>query len=325
MSARRYLVTGGTGLIGSNICRLLLEAGDSVRALVRPGSDYEPLVAIGVDGVEGDITSLDDVLRASAGCDAIINSAAVLGGAVQQLDEQRATNISGAYHVFDAGAKHDIRVVTLSTTTFLRHDTPLTETSPLADDWSDDPYTLTKGAAFVEAMKRADEGADVLVVIPGGTYGPGVSVTRAMGPSSYNRALRGAINGKIAEYVRYPVPWVYAEDVAACSIAATKLGSAGHKYLAFGAEDAQSTAAWLNVACELAGVEHRIEDVVIAADDAAAVERYGVTLVDLAQRTFPVPWFDNTETRASLGYAPRPLRDAMAVTVDWLRANAQIT
>ena len=320
-----YLVTGGTGLIGSNICRLLLDGGDSVRALVRPGSDYEPLVEIGVEPFEGDITSLVDVVRAAAGCAAIINSAAVLGGAEQHLEEQRATNISGANHVFDAGAKHGIRVVTLSTTTFLRHDTPLTETSPLADDWSNDPYTLTKGAAYVEAMKRADDGADIVVVIPGGTYGPGVSVKRAMGPSSFNRALRGGINGKIAAYVRYPAPWVYAEDVAACSVAATKKGAPGHKYLAFGAEDAQSTAAWLNVACEIAGVDHRIEDVVIAPDDAAAIERYGVTLVDLAKRRFPVPWFDNTETRSTLGYAPRAMRDAMVTTVDWLRANGQIS
>ena len=53
-----YLVTGGTGLIGSNICRLLLEAGDEVRALVRPGSAYEPLVELGVVALEGDITAL---------------------------------------------------------------------------------------------------------------------------------------------------------------------------------------------------------------------------------------------------------------------------
>ena len=38
----RYLVTGGTGLIGSNVCRLLVAGGDTVRALVRPGSDVEP-------------------------------------------------------------------------------------------------------------------------------------------------------------------------------------------------------------------------------------------------------------------------------------------
>ena len=69
-------------------------------------------------------------------------------------------------------------------------------------------------------------------------------VRRALAPTSYNRANRGALNGKIPEYVSYPVPWVFAEDVAAASIAAARHGKAGNKYLAFGVEDAQSTAAW---------------------------------------------------------------------------------
>ena len=320
-----YLVTGGTGLIGSNICRLLVEAGDHVRAMVRPGSDYQPLAGFGVEPREGDITSPDDIVRSAAGCDAIINSAAVLGGAEQQLEEQRLTNVDGASHVFDAGARHDIRVVTLSTTTFFEHGVSLTEASLVAADWSDDPYTVTKGTAYVEAMRRVnDEGQDIVIVVPGGTFGPGASVKRAMSPTSFNRAVRGAVNGKISAYVSYPVPWVYAEDVAACAIAATKVGLAGHKYLAFGAEDAQSTAAFLNVACEVAGVSHRIAEVVLDPSDPEAVDRYGATLVDLAQRRFPVPWFDKTHTRRTLGYAPRSLTDAMAETVEWLRANGQI-
>jgi dihydroflavonol-4-reductase len=320
-----YLVTGATGLIGSNIARLLVEEGDRVRALVRPGSDYGPLTDIGVEPFEGDITDRDDVIKAAEGCDAIINSAAVLGGNAQQLDEQRATNINGAYHVFDAGQAHGTRVVTLSTTTFFVHDTPLTEDSPVADTWNDDPYTTTKAAAYQEAMRRVDEeGADILVVIPGGAYGPGLSVKRAMGPTSYNRALRGAINGKIHDYVSYPVPWVFAEDVAAASIAATRHGKAGSKYLAFGAEDATSTATWLNAALAAAGVEHRIADVVIGPDDPEAVARYGETVVALAQRKFPVPWFDNSRTKAELGYRPRPVAEAMAITCAWLRENGQI-
>jgi dihydroflavonol-4-reductase len=320
-----YLVTGGTGLIGSNICRQLVEAGDHVRAMVRPGSDYEPLARLGVEPLEGDITSRPDIVRSSVGCDAIINSAAVLGGAEQQLEEQRLTNVDGASYVFDAGAMHDIRVVTLSTTTFFEHDSPLTEASPVAAAWSDDPYTVTKGTAYVEAMRRVnEEGQDIAIVVPGGTFGPGASLKRAMGPTSFNRAVRGAVKGKIVEYVSYPVPWVYAEDVATCAIAAAKVGLSGNKYLAFGAEDAQSTAAFLNVACEVAGVSHRIAEVIVDPSDPEAVDRYGATLVDLAQRRFPVPWFDNTFTCQTLDYAPRTLTEAMAETVQWLRANGQI-
>jgi nucleoside-diphosphate-sugar epimerase len=71
-------------------------------------------------------------------------------------------------------------------------------------------------------------------------------------------------------------------------------------------------------------VSHRIAEVVLDPSDPEAVDRYGATLVDLAQRRFPVPWFDNTHTRRTLGYAPRSLTDAMAETVEWLRANGQI-
>jgi dihydroflavonol-4-reductase len=321
----KYLVTGGTGLIGSNIVRLLRDAGDGVRALVRPGSDYEPLTAIGAEAFEGDIQDRDTFIRAAEGCDAIINSAALLGGAAQDLAESQKTNTEGSFHAYDAGAKHGIRVVALSSTPFLDHTTTLTEESPVTENWSDDAYTLTKGAAYVEAMRRvADEGADIVITIPGGTFGPGLSLSRAMSSTSFNRVIRGAINRKIDDYVSYPIPWVLAEDVAAATIAAATKGKAGRKYLCMGKEDAQTSASWLNVACEVAGVSHRIGELTIDPDDPEHLRRYGETLMSLAQRRYPVPWFDNTITRQELGYQPRPLREAMEVTIPWLRDNGQI-
>jgi dihydroflavonol-4-reductase len=322
----RYLVTGGTGLIGSNICRLVIEAGDDVRALVRPGSDYGPLTAIGCEAFEGDVRSADDLVRASEGCDAIVHSAALLGGAAQDMAQSQKTNAEGSYYAYDAGSKHGIRVVALSSTPFLKHETSLTEDSPVADNWSEDPYTRSKGAAYVEAMRRvAEEGADIVITIPGGTFGPGLSLSRAMSQTSFNRAIRGAVNGKIAEYVSYPVPWVYAEDVAAATVAAITKGTAGRKYLCFGMEDAQTTATFLNVACEVAGVDHRIAELKIDPDNPEHLKRFGETLVDLSQRQYPVPWFDNSITRRELDYAPRSLRDGMEPTIDWLRVNTQIS
>ena len=321
-----YLVTGGTGLIGSNVCRLLVEQGHSVRALVRPGSEYGPLADIGVEPIEGDVQSLDAFLLAGEGCEFIINSAALLGGAVQNIEEQRLTNVGGSFNAYDAAATLGIRCVTLSSTPFLDHTETLTEESPVAATWSDDPYTQTKGAGYVEAKRRvAEEGADINIVIPGGTYGPGLVLSRAMQATSYNRVIRGAVNAKLHDYVTYPVPWVFAADVASVCLAAATRGVAGRTYLAFGAEDAMSTAAWLNVALEVAGVDHRIDEVTIDPEDPSAEERYGATLVELAQRTFPVPWFDNSATRAELGYSPRPLREGMEQTIPWLRENGQIS
>jgi len=313
------LVTGATGLVGSNVCRLLVEDGMAVRALVRPGSETEPLAALGAELVAGDLTDAASVRGAADGCEAIVNSAAVLGGAEQDLEQQRATNVGGASNVFDAGAATGCRVVTLSTTTFFEHETPLTETSSVAAESSDDPYTVTKRAAYLDAMQRADDGQDIVVVIPGGTFGPAPTAERAMAPTSFNRLVRGAIRGRLTDYVAYPVPWVFVDDVASAAISAITKGQSGEKYLAFGAEDAMTTAAFLNAACELAGVSHRIEDVQIDPADPGALERYGPSLVALSSRSFPVPWFDNQHTLETLDYDPVPLRYALGRTIDWLR------
>jgi nucleoside-diphosphate-sugar epimerase len=323
-----WFVTGGTGLIGSNVVRLLRDQGEGVKALVRAGSPTDELTAIGVEVFEGDVQSADDLLRGSEGCDLIVNSAALLGGASQDMNESLRTNADGSAHAYDAARAHGIRCVTLSSTPFLDQSVTLTEEASVADlaDWADDPYTQSKGAAYVEAKRRAaEDGDDIVIVIPGGTYGPGLVVSRAMAASSYNRVLRGAINAKLNDYVTFPVPWVFAADVAAACIAAGRRGATGRTYLAFGAEDAQSTAAFLNVALEVAGQDRRIAEVAIDPADPGAEARYGATLVKLASRTYPVPWFDNSATRAELGYSPRSLREGLELTVPWLRDNGQIT
>ena len=320
------LVTGATGLIGSNVCRLLVEQGRSVRALVRPGSEMEPLSALGVELVTGDITSADDVAAAAEGTGVIVNSAALLGGSSQDMSAQVAANHMGSVYCYDVAVKGGQRVIELTTTTFLKHTTPLTEQPEALPEGEagDDPYTVTKGRAYRDGVRRAAEGEDIVFVIPGGTFGPAPTVERSLSGVSYNRLVRAAVRGRVPDYVSDPVPWVRAEDVALVVVRAIDRGVAGVSYLAFGAEDAQTTAAFLNVACEVAGVPHRVVEVKVNPDSEEEVARYGSTLVSLAQRQWPVPWFDNSRTRNELDYSPMPLQDAMAETVEWLRAHGKL-
>lgn len=316
------LVTGATGLIGSNICKVLLERGTPVRALVRPGSEMEPLAELGVELVEGHIQRRDDVRRATDGTAAIINSAAMIGGADQDRGASYAANYEGSINCYYAGRPR--RVVELVTSTFFRHDTTLREDAELADEFADDPYTLSKCAAYLEALRRIDRGDDIVFVLPGGTFGPAPTPKRALGPT-FNRVLRAAIRGEIQDYVSYPGPWVRAEDVARCAVAALERGKQGELYLAFGQEEATPITEFLNRACEIAGVAHRVRAVSIARDDRGAVERYGETIVGLARREWPTPWFDNSSTRSSLDYRPVGLSEALGETVQWLRDLGEIT
>jgi len=316
-------VTGGTGLIGANICRQLRERGDSVRALVRPGSESAPLRELGVTLIEGDITAASDVLAAAGDAEFVVHSAAVLGGASQDLAEHQRVNTGGLGHVLDAaaivGAK---RTVALGTTTYFDYATePLDEQSPLLDTPPNDPYSVSKRAAFVETMRRAAEGLDVCVVIPGGTFGPSPVPMRALEPPSYNLRIRLALAGELDHAVHFPIPWSYAADVAAITVAALDRGVAGEKYLAFASpQDVCSTAEFLNRACELAGSDRRVRDITAAELDAdpALEDELGPTLVALARRHFAEPYFRAPLTRSRLGHVPLRLDEALRRTLTWL-------
>src|SRR5271168_5410668 len=149
-------VTGATGQTGGNVCEQLIQRGDRVRALVRNPNEASALSDFGVELVKGDIRDGDDVLRAAKGAEAAIHCAALLGGASQDLEDFKAVNMVGTANVLDAGKAHGMRrVVALSTATFLNLSTGLDfEEAPVLKNPPNDPYTVTKLAAFLDAHQR---------------------------------------------------------------------------------------------------------------------------------------------------------------------------
>ena len=69
----KVLVAGGTGFIGSYLCRALAEAGHEVTALSRSPEDTPD----GVDGAVGDVTAYDSIEPAVDGQDAVVNLVAL--------------------------------------------------------------------------------------------------------------------------------------------------------------------------------------------------------------------------------------------------------
>ena len=57
MTARLNLVTGATGLLGSHLAEQLIDRGEGVRALVRPGSDVAFLRSLGAELALGDLNN----------------------------------------------------------------------------------------------------------------------------------------------------------------------------------------------------------------------------------------------------------------------------
>jgi dihydroflavonol-4-reductase len=321
-------VTGATGLAGANICRLLIERGDGVRALARSGADTGPLADMGVDVVTGDITDADAVRRAARHSAAAIHCAALLGGASQDLAEFKAVNTDGTRHVLDAAEALGMRrVVALSTGTFFDTTKGVErEDAPVSENPSPDPYTITKMLAFQDAMARAAAGQDVVTAHPGAIYGPSPVITNALARTSFNRVLLAALGGRLERYLRFPLSWVLAEDVARGCILALDRGVSGERYVLDGRhEDVTSTAGACNRICELAGVARHVEDV----DPTGRPELedvFGPTLMAIALRAAadPEPRPPAVRTRRRLGYAPVSLDDGMKETARWFGAIGRL-
>ena len=278
----------------------------------------------------GDITDADDVRRAAAGSDAAIHCAALLGGASQNLPDFEAVNVEGTRHVLDAAASLGMRrVVAVSTGTFFdttggleREDAPVSKTP------SSDPYTLTKMAAFEDAMSRAASGQDVVTTHPGAIFGPSPVASNALGKTSFNRVLLSALRERISQYLRFPVSWVFAEDVARGCLFALDRGISGERYMLDGQpEDVVSIAEACSRICELAGLDYRVADVE-PSDDPELARVFGPTLVAIASKAAsdrPArPVLKESKTYKRLGYDPISLDQGLGTTTAWFRQLGKI-
>src|SRR4051812_31216957 len=106
------MVTGGTGFVGGHSVRTLLDAGHTVRLLVRDGaritSNLGPLGVHVDDVVQGDMTDAGAVAEALDGCDAVLHCAAVVSLERRRAAEVVDTNPAGARTVIGAAAERNL-------------------------------------------------------------------------------------------------------------------------------------------------------------------------------------------------------------------------
>jgi dihydroflavonol-4-reductase len=303
-----------------------VDAGQRVRALVRSAGAAGPLEAVGAEVAAGDITDPDSVVRAAKGADAVIHTAAVLGGTWAEWtpDDFFRINHLGSVAVLDAAREGGLRSVVVSSYgMFVWHETITEMAKPWPIGSQSSPYIQAKIATYYEGMARAAAGTQsVNFVVPGCIYGPSLFAERALSdPTSFNSALLRGLTGQLSEYVRMLIPWSYSVDVATVALAAALRGRSGQAYLALGREaEVMSLADFCNLGASIAGIDYRVEN----EDPASNPEKYG-TMGKHAQKVVADPMFDSTVTKAELGVEPIAVADGLSSTVDWFRSAGKLT
>ena len=75
------LVVGATGMVGTEICRLIAASGSPVKALVRASSDVTKvanLKRLGATVIEGDLRDRASLETACEGAEAVISTASAM-------------------------------------------------------------------------------------------------------------------------------------------------------------------------------------------------------------------------------------------------------
>lgn len=113
MTASLYLVTGGAGFLGINLCRSLLSRRQVVRSLDIADFDYPERNS--VQEIRGDIRDLDVVSRAMEGVDVVVHCAAALP--LCSRKEIFSTNVDGTRIVLETSFRKQVsRFIHISST-----------------------------------------------------------------------------------------------------------------------------------------------------------------------------------------------------------------
>jgi len=231
----RAFVTGGTGLLGSNLVRLLVENGWQVTVLARSAKKAEAMIGgLQVEVVTGDMMAVDAWAHRMENCDVLFHTAAYFRETFRSGDHWtnlEKVNVTQTVRLFDLADKHGVgKIVHTSTNATIRKrkDGQISDES---DRMNPDEALNLYGKSKVVGDQEIDRFAGhhripVVTVLPAWMFGPGDAAPTGSGQLVLN-FLRRKLPGSFPSGIDV----VDARDVAAAMIRAAVSASGGERYI----------------------------------------------------------------------------------------------
>lgn len=340
-SARRplWVVTGASGFLGNNIVRQLLNEGERVRAAILEDSPPRALEGLdvkrldaegfGVEVVQMDVRDPDSVNRAFHAPDSevwVVHCAGVVSIASSVSPEVHEVNVGGVRNVLSACRKQGVeKLVYVSSV----HALPTVEgvgreldvPSDFDPELLDGEYAQTKAEATALVLQAEDLWR--VVVFPTGMIGP-----NDFADTHLTRLVRDAASGALPVAIEGGYDFVDVRDVAKGVIRAAEVGENGRTYLLSGV---YVTAKRMVAAVAKAKgrpappalplwVGHMVAPLV---ERIASFRGTAPTLTPYALRVLGDPGrFSSKRARDELGFKPRPFRETLRDTFEWVQKRS---
>lgn len=225
--ARQAFVTGGTGFIGANLVRLLVQEGYQVRALVRASSNLDNLHDLDVETVTGDLND-PNLWQQMQGCQALFHVAAHYS--LWQSDRQLLYdhNVLGTRNVLAAAKK-----VKIERTVYTSSVAAIGVGAGIVNETYQSPieklvghYKKSKFLAEQEAMQAVQAGQDIVVVNPSSPIGP-----LDIKPTPTGDIILRFLRQQMPFYLNTGLNFIDVRDVAQGHLLALEKGQKGDRYI----------------------------------------------------------------------------------------------
>lgn len=321
----KILVTGANGFLGSWLTKALVNEGHNVFALVRPKSDISELDNVGCKYLHGDVTDIHSLLEAFKDIDTVFHLAGIVGYKKSQRALMNKVNIEGTANVVNVCREYKIRrLVHLSSVAAigagLNPDQILNEESAYNIAHLNLGYFETKHEAELIVKNACNKGeVDAVIVNPATIYGRGDA-------KKGSRTMQVKVaQGKLKFYSSGGVNVVAVEDVIQGILSAWKNGRKGERYILAG-ENVLIKDLFAMIAAE-AGVKAPsilLPDTVLHAvgslgDTLEAIGLKGFLSRENAYTATMYHFFDSTKAQKELNFKPRPAREAIHNSVQWMK------
>jgi uncharacterized protein YbjT (DUF2867 family) len=284
------LVVGATGMVGTEICRLLSAAGKPVKALVRATSDpakVDKLKSLGATVVQGDLRDAASLKAACHGVSAVITTASSMPFAYQpDANTPHTTDQDGALSLIAAAKEAGVQQ-------FVYTSIPLMAAS----------FPLQDAKRAVEQGLRAS-GLTFTILQP--TYFSEVWLSPAVGFDFPNRKASLYGTGE------NPISWISFLDVAQFAVASLGSPAAKNATLTLGGPEAISPLGVVKIFEKVGGKPFEVTLVPVEALQgqlAGATDPMGKSFVGLMLSYASAPAIDMTATLKTFPLKLRSVED----------------